>query len=90
MSRHGEDERARDINEIDQIADPITRSRAVAARSMQLLRASLPDTFLGRRRFEPFPEQGRQDGAQAPSVETSREISQQTSQDERQGKSQDE
>ncbi|CCE06128.1 hypothetical protein BRAS3843_1600010 [Bradyrhizobium sp. STM 3843] len=42
------------FSEIYEIVDPIARSRAVAARSIQLLRVSSPDTFLGRGRFEPF------------------------------------
>ena len=68
MDRDGDDKVACDqyLSEIYRITDPITRSRAVAARSRQLLRASSPDTFLGRRRFEPFPTEN--DGCGRPAM----------------------
>lgn len=65
-----------DLGEIDRITDPITRSRAVAARSMKLLRASVPDTFLGRGRYEPFPAPGRRDDAHPATVDRSQDPSQ--------------
>lgn len=67
MARDGDDvERDQYLSDIYQIIDPIERTRAVTTRSVQLLRASSPDTFLGRRRLEPIPtehEKGSADGA---------------------------
>ncbi|WP_407158444.1 hypothetical protein [Bradyrhizobium sp. STM 3557] len=38
--------------------DQTTQMRRIVQRARELLKQSLPDTFLGRKTFEPFPQQG--------------------------------
>lgn len=41
----------------DQVASQTERAREIARRSVEILKASAPDTFLGRKTHDPFPSE---------------------------------
>ncbi|MBR0688986.1 hypothetical protein JQ612_08875 [Bradyrhizobium manausense] len=44
-------------SEASAISDQIARMRDEIARALEILKAGVPDTFLGRRTQEPFPSE---------------------------------
>ncbi|SFP66961.1 hypothetical protein SAMN05216330_10969 [Bradyrhizobium sp. Ghvi] len=45
-------------NEASAIAQQNAHMREQIAKALELLKAAVPDTFLGRRTYEPFPSEG--------------------------------
>lgn len=58
-----------DLDVINRIADPVQRSRLLAARSRELLRESTVDTFLGRGVLKSFEEDDQLPGDGAKPVQ---------------------
>jgi hypothetical protein len=48
---------------LTEVAEQLSRARELASRGIELLKQPPPDTFLGRKQYEPIPRPDEEEGA---------------------------